>query len=302
MNDLPTKESQLDDRTLFSLVTDGDCRKLSDTQKVLYYRARCDAAGLDYRAQPFQFISLNGKLVLYALKACTDQLAGKHGIRSEIVDRSTSDGICVVTVRATTKDGRATDEIGAVSVKGLQGDALCNALMKASTKAKRRAVLAVCGLGMLDESELETIPGARADTPQPVVQMPRRLSQRATPAAGVAPPDDSPVSENSGITPEWRSQMGNEVPAAEEEQPYLILTGESDPLDDIEEKLEASRHTISPKDAQNLFATLKAAGHSEPEFRAWLEAQGWKSTKQIPSAKFADVKRRLSDPRPLAEG
>src|SRR6202008_2665643 len=41
-----------------------------------------------------------------------------------------------------------------------KGEALGNALMKASTKAKRRATLSICGLGMLDETELETIPTA----------------------------------------------------------------------------------------------------------------------------------------------
>ena len=40
--------------------------------------------------------------------------------------------------------------------------------MKASTKAKRRAVLALLGLGMLDETEIETIPNAKKiDTLQP---------------------------------------------------------------------------------------------------------------------------------------
>ena len=34
--------------------------------------------------------------------------------------------------------------------------------MKAETKAKRRATLSICGLGLLDESEVETIPGAHA--------------------------------------------------------------------------------------------------------------------------------------------
>jgi hypothetical protein len=33
-----------------------------------------------------------------------------------------------------------------------------NALMKAVTKAKRRVTLSICGLGMLDETEVETIP------------------------------------------------------------------------------------------------------------------------------------------------
>jgi hypothetical protein len=45
-------------------------------------------------------------------------------------------------------------------IKGLQGDALANALMKAETKSKRRVTLSICGLGMLDETEMETIPSA----------------------------------------------------------------------------------------------------------------------------------------------
>jgi hypothetical protein len=70
----------IDDRALLALVTEGDCGKLTEAQKLSYYRARCDAAGLDYRAQPFQFVKLNNKLVLYALKACSEQLAAKHGL------------------------------------------------------------------------------------------------------------------------------------------------------------------------------------------------------------------------------
>jgi hypothetical protein len=47
--------------------------------------------------------------------------------------------------------------IGAVSVDGLKGDDLANAMMKAETKSKRRVTLSICGLGMLDETEIETI-------------------------------------------------------------------------------------------------------------------------------------------------
>jgi hypothetical protein len=88
-------------------------------------------------------------------------------------------------------------------VKGLAGESLCNALMKASTKAKRRAVLAVCGLGMLDESELDTVAGARPETSEvsePTVMMPRRLSEQQpvvveAAAEPVAVPDVT-ISEN----------------------------------------------------------------------------------------------------------
>jgi hypothetical protein len=174
----------LDPETMAALVAGGDCSRLTPGQRTAYYSARCDAAGLDPRAQPFAFMRLNGKEVLYALKAASDQLAAKHGVRMTIVSQTTEDGIRVVTVRAEAKDGRQTDEIGAVPVKGLVGDALCNAMMKAVTKAKRRAVLSLCGLGMLDETEAESIPQA-----QPI----RSVEAEVLPPAGKieAPPAEA---------------------------------------------------------------------------------------------------------------
>ena len=46
----------------------------------------------------------------------------------------------------------------------MNGEALANAYMKAETKAKRRVTLSICGLGMLDETEVETIPDAKQVT------------------------------------------------------------------------------------------------------------------------------------------
>jgi len=52
-----------------------------------------------------------------------------------------------------------------VALGTLKGDALANALMKCETKAKRRVTLSLAGLGWLDETELETIPGIRVGEP-----------------------------------------------------------------------------------------------------------------------------------------
>jgi hypothetical protein len=141
---------------------DGDLSKLSATGRIAWYRARCEAAQLDPRAQPFQYLTLNGKLVLYATKACTDQLTGIHRLSVEIVSRDLDrdSGIYTVQARVTFPDGRKVDDIGALPVGGLKGENLSNALMKTATKAKRRAVLSACGLGMLDETEAEAIHGA----------------------------------------------------------------------------------------------------------------------------------------------
>jgi len=51
--------------------------------------------------------------------------------------------------------------LGALSLKGLNAEDRANAIMKAETKAKRRVTLSICGLGFLDESEIENIPGAK---------------------------------------------------------------------------------------------------------------------------------------------
>lgn len=153
-----TKRENIDNNTIFNLITNGDCSRLTNDQKLQYYKARCDAAGLDARTKPFSFIKLSGKEVLYADKECSNQLASKHRVVCEVISQNTEAGIRTVIVRAKAADGRQTDEIGCVTVEGLKGDQLCNAYMKAVTKAKRRAILSLCGLGVLDESELETIP------------------------------------------------------------------------------------------------------------------------------------------------
>lgn len=65
-----------------------------------------------------------------------------------------------IHVQATDKDGRIDEDYGVVAVGSLAGEALANLSMKAVTKAKRRVTLSICGLGMLDETEVVTVPGA----------------------------------------------------------------------------------------------------------------------------------------------
>jgi len=45
------------------------------------------------------------------------------------------------------------------------GEARANLMMKAETKAKRRVTLSICGLGMLDETEVESLPPAATGAP-----------------------------------------------------------------------------------------------------------------------------------------
>jgi hypothetical protein len=125
----------------------------------------CRSLGLNPLTKPFEYLNLNGKLRLYALRDCADQLRRLHGISIYIANRERLSDIYIVTARAKDRQGREDESTGAVTVGNLKGDALANALMKAETKAKRRVTLSIAGLGWLDETELETIPQSRPVTP-----------------------------------------------------------------------------------------------------------------------------------------
>jgi hypothetical protein len=125
----------------------------------------CQSLGLNPLSKPFEYLWLNGKLRLYALRDCTDQLRRLHGISIYITNRERLGDIYMVTARAKDKTGREDESTGAVALGTLKGEALANALMKCETKAKRRVTLSLAGLGWLDETELATIPGVRTGEP-----------------------------------------------------------------------------------------------------------------------------------------
>lgn len=139
----------------------GDLSQLSPSERLDYYRGVCRSLGLNPLTRPFDYLKLNGRLVLYAKKEATDQLRTLHDVSITQLDRVRDGDLYVVTAYARNKAGREDADMGIVTVKGLSGDALGNAMMKAVTKAKRRVTLAICGLGWLDETEVETIPDAR---------------------------------------------------------------------------------------------------------------------------------------------
>ena len=142
----------------------GDLAKLTPSERNAYYLATCKSLGLNPLTRPFEYISLNGRLVLYARRDCTDQLRKRDGISVQITARDLTPDLYSVTCKATNGEGRVDESLGVVAVKGKTGDNLANALMKAETKAKRRVTLSIVGLGWLDETEIETIPDAHTVT------------------------------------------------------------------------------------------------------------------------------------------
>lgn len=149
------------------VVVGGDISKLSSSERLVYYRRLCESLGLNWLTRPFQYITLSGRLTLYATKDATEQLRKINKVSITNLANHRVEDVYVVTATARDSDGREDSATGAVQLGTMKGEALANALMKAETKAKRRVTLSICGLGMLDETEVVTIPDAK----MPLVNM-----------------------------------------------------------------------------------------------------------------------------------
>lgn len=184
-----------------AVIAAGDLSRLSVDQRNTYYVTVCQSIGLNPLTRPFEYITLNGKLTLYARKDATDQLRSIKGVSITRADVSLADpDWVIVTTEARDATGRTDIDVGCVSRKDMRGD-LGNVIMKAVTKSKRRVTLSLCGLGMLDESEIETISDAKpfvSTTPQ-IPAAPEwkaemiALGTRAKQAAVIMTPEEQQV-------------------------------------------------------------------------------------------------------------
>jgi hypothetical protein len=143
------------------VVMQGDLSKLTPIQRVTYYNKVCDSLGLNPYTRPFDYISLNGKLTLYAKKDATEQLRQVKKISIISLEGKMIDDLYIVVAKASTGDGRMDQSTGAVNIGNLKGEQKANAIMKAETKAKRRVTLSISGLGWTDEMEIESISNAQ---------------------------------------------------------------------------------------------------------------------------------------------
>ncbi len=156
-----TGDAYLDGRVAESLVLRGDISAMNPEDKAAYYVAACNALGLNAASQPFAMLRLNGKEVMYPTRTATDQLAAIHKLSREIIDGPRVDdrfgekvGFCAC--RVTHPNGRTEVSIATLPLAGDKS----MLPMKLETKAKRRATLSILGLGMLDETEIESIPAS----------------------------------------------------------------------------------------------------------------------------------------------
>ena len=157
----------------------GDLAPLSPEERCEYYRRVCKSLGLNPLTAPFQYILFRegeggpAKLSLYANKSCAEQLRKLYGISVLSHTQKIENDMCYVEVQVRDRFGRTDVSMGVVPLwkwkdgKRIDytGKDLANALMKCSTKAKRRATLSIAGLAFLDESELDTMQVVGGVTP-----------------------------------------------------------------------------------------------------------------------------------------
>ena len=152
------KVNPINQELISNLVLNGDISKMTNEMKVDYYNKLCHSLSLNPVTKPFQIITFQGKTILYATKDATEQLRKINGVSVVDLQQDMINGLCVSKCKVQDAAGRYDMATGVVNISGLKGDMLANAIMKSETKSKRRATLSICGLGILDESELDTIP------------------------------------------------------------------------------------------------------------------------------------------------
>lgn len=216
MTDLEKKPVSME--KIETVLIKGDLSVLSEAERLNYYKSVCESVGLNVLTKPFEYITLNGRLTLYATKAATDQLRSIHKISVVITSREKIADVYVVTAKASTPDGRCDESTGVVALGKAFGDALANLYMKAETKAKRRVTLSICGLGMLDETEVESIPSVQRQS-VPIGLVPKTI-ETSTPKVT---PD---VSEDSATVVDTTAEAvtGEHVSAAVAEESQRELS------------------------------------------------------------------------------
>lgn len=190
-----------------AIIVKGNLAMLSEAEKAEYYLQVCRACDLNPATRPFDFISLKGgKLVLYALKSCAEQLRKRDNVTITILRQDIADGLFMVSVKATLPNGRSDEDLAAATITGLTGEDRSNAIMKTITKAKRRVTLSLCGLGMLEESQVEQFRGQQQSYTPP--QFEQQVLNAAVTISAHSLPSETPAMQ---LTEAQQDRFATEV-------------------------------------------------------------------------------------------
>jgi len=270
------------------MLTTGDVGQFTPKQRVGYYLWLCQKLSIDSTSRPFDWLTLDGRLVFYPNRTCAEQLRRRHQISIEMVRKEVVGDLFCVEVKGWRPNGQVDFASKYVPLKDgrgnrLSGQQYANALMKAESGAKRRLTFSMVGLAAMPDTE--DLAGARIVTvdahgnvlDQPTEQQ-RHLAERPRVASGMgaptfettATPDDSPIQGGPSRAPT----------EAELERP--IRTG--------------ARPTFRPTKEQvdrllgAWFAAVKQSSLDSDDARAQFVGC-WTATEQWPEGKQTDSLR-----------
>lgn len=279
----------------------GDLSQLTPDQRLSYYNAVCSSLGLNPLTRPFQFIMLNGKLQLYAARDCTEQLRKIHGVSITSVDPKQIGDLYVVVASARDANGRIDSSTGAVNIKGLQGENLANKMMTAETKAKRRVTLSLCGLGLLDETEVQTLkdqgvasePGRNKwEAPNPILPDPtKKPTDGITSGIGNATLDAHALTTSGEPEIRPRSQKGAQPSTQAAAPPPATAQPQQQA---VEGEVVSVETAITEKQRKMFFAIGRSANLSDDDVKAALAKVGLHCHRDsIPKSRFQDALRAI---------
>lgn len=281
---------------LQNVLMKGDISGLSAEERVVYYNSLCESLELNPLTRPFEFLWLNGKLVPYPTRGCTDQLRKRDYVSIKIVSQELKDNLLTVHVHAKSGDGREDEDIGTVAMvyparykdrdgnwrdhpranQALSNEDRANAILKAVTKAKRRVTLSISGLGLpdVDAAEEDELPAVREPKIVPNVLL-------HEPPSGVDRAPDAPAPDDGNIRPPTVVPSGRGGDKLADAAEQASAAAASPPVDDsgggaagsVTITYDMSKATMDEADAYLQAAALD--GGSRAERMASLE-KAWK--------------------------
>ena len=289
----------------------GDVSSVPREALLRYVFTFCERVGISPLAVPFSLMKTQQGMQLVANRNFYDAVASKYSVSRECVGEGFFEGtkLYFTRYRATTPDGRVTEDMALVDTAGLNGKDLANAIMKAHTKGRNRVTRAHLGFPFPDETEAETVPGAsvvsieempngdNGEPPAPEPEPPKANDQQIKRIHALAKKlgiteeayrrllaERFGCKSSKSLTEEqadelirelaqlWREreQAQEQAPQSEAETPELVIEQSQAPSPNASAE---SNVLVSPVDANH---HLEQLGISADDVRAWRKA--WVST------------------------
>lgn len=131
----------------------GRCDRLNDEQRADYINYLCSKIGIEPTFRPIDLIPTKNGIKPYLNKGAGELIRDKRRISVDDMEIKEIGNMWLVTCRVRSFDGRCDTDMGVCLKNGTDKSPmnLNDSLMKAVTKAKRRATLSMCGLGAIIE-------------------------------------------------------------------------------------------------------------------------------------------------------